>query len=926
MNKKVQAQQLQQDCFSAINVCTASYSQNSINSGFGSVLDVAPLTTCLDSGEANSSWFIFRVISGGSFNFQIAPNTSSDDYDFALYNLSGDSCASIANGGLQPLRCNYSSTPGSTGLQNGATGTQEPTAGPNQCSPLTVTTGQIYALMVNNFTGSTNGYVLNLGGTASVFDNVSPQVDTITHGTACNPKTIYLYFTEPILCSSISSDLSEITITGPAAPTITSFTAVGCNSNGMTNRINITFASAISAIGNYVVHFGNGSDGDTFIDGCNNYLNPSYTYTFPVDHIGPTVTLVSVTNSNCTSNTGAVDVSVSGGQPPYTYSWNSNPVQTTQDLSGVGNGTYSLVVTDAIGCTAFYSKTITDLNSPTLTLVQNSPITCYGQNNGSASVLASGGTPPYIYTWNTTPVLTGSSVNSLGPGAHSVTVTDSQGCSRSLNVTTIQPGPLNIQISKNNTTCGNSIGSINATVSGGIQPYSYSWNTSPVQTVPNLTNLPVGIYTLTVRDSNNCVSASTVTIASTTAQLGSIQSATPSCDEPSGTATAIATGPNPPYTFLWNTQPPQNTAAASNLSAGTYYVVITGSDNCSQILNVKVDTLMDVIGNLIVSNDASCGEADGSATVDGLLGLSPYSFQWQTNPVQTSATATGLSAGTYPVIITDANGCDDTLQVVVSELVGTADFTWSQTCFGYITDFYAVTNLDSAFFVWSFGDTTNLLTNADTGQQVTHYFPSQDSFYVTLISSGGCLQDTLTKAYAVNPLPEPSFTTGNSTLYTENNLQFQYTGTPAQTYYWDFGNNTTSTSSTPNTTYLDSGTHVVTLAVIDANGCTDTIQTTIFVAKKPNIYMPNAFVPVNQSKNPIYKVYGYDVDEIDFRIYSRWGNVVFATQDPQQAMDNGWDGTYLGKPLPQGVYGYKIWVKFADQREFEKTGTITLVR
>ena len=106
----------------------------------------------------------------------------------------------------------------------------------------------------------------------------------------------------------------------------------------------------------------------------------------------------------------------------------------------------------------------------------------------------------------------------------------------------------------------------------------------------------------------------------------------------------------------------------------------------------------------------------------------------------------------------------------------------------------------------------------------------------------------------------------------------------------------------------------------------DTLETELFFDKKPTIYMPNAFVPAANGKNTVFKVYGSDVSEIDFRIYSRWGDVVYSTQNPLDATTIGWDGNYLGTSLPQGVYGYKIWVKFADQRTFEKTGTISLMR
>ncbi len=922
----VYAQQPEQDCFRPLIICDDSYSSTTFYSGFGATMDVPANTSCITNGEANSSWFLFNVTGSGAFTFEIEPNNPNDDYDFALFNLSSDSCASIANGSLAPVRCNFSSTLGNTGLQIGAVNTQETTSGPNQCSPINVISGQTYALLVNNFTASMNGYTLNLGGTASVFDNIVPHIDTVEHGTICNPKTITIYLDEPILCNSISSDLSEITISGPSPLTITSFVPVGCNSNNQTSRINITFSANISVVGTYTITIQNGSDGNTFLDGCGNNLAPNTSYYLEIEHIGPTVTLVSSTNSDCQNNTGSVDVSVSGGQSPYTYSWNSNPVQTTQDLSNVGIGIYRLTVTDANGCTATYSRTINELNAPTLSVVQNNPITCFGAANGNVTVAATGGTPPYSYAWNTTPAQTGPTANNLTPGSHQVVVTDNLGCSKLLNVSTIQPTAIGIQETFTNTLCGLSTGSVSTIVSGGIPPYTYAWNTTPPQNTPNLSNLPVGIYVLTVSDSNNCVATKTIPIQSTSAQLASLQNIRPTCDEPTGSATAIATGPNTPYTYLWNTNPPQTSATATNLSTGTYFVIITGSDNCSQILNVKIDTVADVVGAMVSQTEASCGVADGSGTVEGLVGEPPYSYQWITNPSQNGATATNLSGGNYDVIIQDANGCDDTITVTIGELVGTANFTWSQTCFGYPTQFQAQSNLDSVVFVWDFGDTASTASSLDTGQSVEYTFPTQDSFTVTLISSGGCIQDTLTQTYAVNALPLPSFSTGSQNLYTENTYNFDYTGTPAISYFWDLGNGQTSNSASPYVSFLDSGIHQITLAVVDSNGCTDTIQTDLFVAKKPNIYMPNAFVPVTQGKNPIYKVYGYDVAEIDFRIFSRWGNVVYATQSPDEALTVGWDGTFLGTPLPQGVYGYKIWVKFVDEREFEKTGTITLVR
>jgi len=919
-------QQPEQDCFRPLTICDDSYSSTALYSGFGAEMDLPANVSCIASGEANSSWFLFNVTAGGEFIFEIQPNNPSDDYDFALFNLTNDSCASISNGSLSPVRCNFSSSLGNTGLQTGAANSQESTSGPNHCSPLIVSTGQSYALLVNNFTASSNGYQLILGGTASVFDNIVPHIDTVRYGTVCNPKTISIYFDEPILCSSISADLSEISISGPSPLSIASFTPVGCNSSNQTNRINLTFAANIPVVGSYVITFQNGSDGNSFLDGCGNALAANTTYILQIDFIGPALSIVSSTNSNCQTNTGSIDVSVSGGQTPYSFSWNSSPVQTTEDLVNVGLGVYRLTVTDANGCTAIINRTINELNAPALTIIQNLPVTCFGAANGVITVDATGGTPPYTFAWNTNPVQTGPTATNLSSGTHQVVVTDNVGCSKLLNGVITQPAALGIVESYTNTLCGQSTGAISTNVLGGVPPYSLVWNTTPVQTSFNLNNLPVGIYELTVTDSNNCVVSKTIPIQSASPQSASLQNIRPTCDEPSGSATAIATGANSPYTFLWNTIPPQTSATATNLDAGTYFVIITGSDNCSQILNVKIDTAADVQAAIVSVTNASCGLADGSATVEGNLGPLPYTYNWLINPSQTTPVATNLGRGIYQVLVQDANGCDDTISVSVGEFTGSANFSWSQTCLGFPTQFVAQSNLDSVIFLWDFGDASSIGSFQDSGQVVEYTFPATDTFSITLITSGRCIQDTLIQQYAVNGLPEASFTTGASSLYTETTYNLSYTGSPVEHYSWEFGNGQTSALSSPNISFLDSGFHQIVLVVMDSNGCMDTLETELFFDKKPTIYMPNAFVPAANGKNTVFKVYGSDVSEIDFRIYSRWGDVVYSTQNPLDATTIGWDGNYLGSSLPQGVYGYKIWVKFADQRTFEKTGTITLMR
>src|SRR4051812_7844787 len=109
------------DCLNAIPVCTNTYVQSLSASGFGSAMEIPAGSSCLTNGETNSTWYIFKIQSGGSLLFQIDPLHAQDDYDFILYNLTGNNCSDILNGTLQSVRCNYSSAPGATGLAQGIT-------------------------------------------------------------------------------------------------------------------------------------------------------------------------------------------------------------------------------------------------------------------------------------------------------------------------------------------------------------------------------------------------------------------------------------------------------------------------------------------------------------------------------------------------------------------------------------------------------------------------------------------------------------------------------------------------------------------------------------------------------------------------------------------------------------------------------------
>jgi hypothetical protein len=212
------------------------------------------------------------------------------------------------------------------------------------------------------------------------------------------------------------------------------------------------------------------------------------------------------------TNTGKVDITVSGGTPPYTYQWSNG--KTTQDNNNVAAGVYTVTVTDKNGCTSTSTYTITQ---PPLLVLPNptkTNVSCAGGNNGSAAVgNATGGVPPYSYSWSTSPVQTGQTATGLAAGTYTVNVTDANGCVKSKTVNITQPPTMVLSLNKTDASgfllCN---GTAVVNVTGGVSPYSYFWNTSPPQTTQTATGLCAGPYTVTVTDANGCTKQGSITI------------------------------------------------------------------------------------------------------------------------------------------------------------------------------------------------------------------------------------------------------------------------------------------------------------------------------------------------------------------------------------------------------------------------------
>jgi len=355
----------------------------------------------------------------------------------------------------------------------------------------------------------------------------------------------------------------------------------------------------------------------------------------------------------------------------------------TQNASHTFNGPGSYTVTMiASGGLCNPPDTIKQVvNIMTASVTSFTDVSCNGGNNGAAIVTVNSGLPAVTYTWSP---IGGSSANATGltQGNYTVSVADAGSCPVTATVSIGQPQPIVITLSSAPSSCGSNNGSATATsVTGGIGPYTYSW-TPTGGTGTTASNLNAATYTLTVTDNNLCPSTQTVTVNNSSGPQVTVTSTSVTCfGANTGSAMANVVGGTAPITYTWSPIG-GNAAAANNLPAGTYTIVVTDASPCS-VTNTLTIAQPAAFTVTATTTPANCGQANGTASVTATGATSPYTYTWSPSGGN-STNATGLSGGNYTVTISDANTCTTSAVAVVAS---TAPFTVAVnstpvTCFG----------------------------------------------------------------------------------------------------------------------------------------------------------------------------------------------------------------------------------------------------
>ena len=624
--------------------------------------------------------------------------------------------------------------------------------------------------------------------------------------------------------------------------------------------------------------------------------------------------VVSTTAVLCNGQaTGSATANVSGGQPGYNFQWNGS-ANNSNSITGLISGNYSLTVIDTNNCTSGASFTITE-PAPIIVGITTLPATC-SSANGVAVANVSGGVFPYSYSWSNS-LLNSDSISNLSPGNFTLTVTDYNGCNLTQTYTITASGTASLSLTaSNNVSCfGLSDGSASVSAAG-TPPFVYSWLPAGGN-ASTASNLGPGTYTCSVSDANNCTATLTIAVSEPQAINVSISSNDALCNGVSnGSASVTATGGTGNYSFAWS--PAGGTSAtAGGLAAGNYTCTITDASNCTGTSSVTISEPT-AINILLSATQINC--INTTANINTVIsgGTPGYNFTW--SPTGSGQNPIGLAAGNYTLSLTDSHGCVATQSVSVTSNInlpnvsaGTDD---TLSCL-----FNSSLNLNGS----SSTAGVNYFWTGPNGFSSTSPSPNITSSGVYTLSvsnpQNGCSSTDSVYIYqGLGPNASFSFSPpgGNAPL----SVSFTNNSSGAVNYAWNFGNGNFSSNLNDTSSYLIPGTYQITLIVLNAQGCADTLTQSLIVYEEFFLSIPNVFTPNGDGSNDMFFITNKGISSMEVLIFNRWGTMVYAIDSP-----NGyWDGKTSSGDAPDGTYFFMLTAKGMDGREHKANGYLLLNR
>jgi hypothetical protein len=705
----------EQDCSNAIMVCQPTFSVVNSYLGEGVILENIN-SSCLGAGEKNSVWYTLSTNSGGSVQFLITPNNLSDDYDYALYDITSNNCNDINSGLLQPIRCNFSAAAGVTGLSASASNTSEPASGSQYSSVLNTITGKTYVLIISNYSISSFGYVLDFStSTAGIYTGAASSLHDVV--TFCGTDSLKLNLSRPVSNMSIASDGSDFLLSGTGGPYVVS-SAQGVSSINST-QVNIKFTPQLTGLGPWTLDVLAGNDNNTLLETCSSQSTAVSAISFTTQPL----TSVAGPAAVCKGSTFTLSAS-----PAVSYTWSGSLVTSSQinqqviSVTTNSVGVFSFSVSSNSTCGSFSSVknvNIGDFPTANFSLLTLNPV-CVGAlvsfsntsvfpctfsgaglslcNCGSfACSPTSNQVTAANYNWNfgdTTQMGIGYNVphTYTNPGTYVVSL---QASNLIVNASCVSTKTIVITVNPTATITVNSgsicNGSSFTITPSGASTYTYS-NGSDV-----VTPTADASYSVSGTDANGCISLtdaiSTVTVNSLptiTVNSGSICNGQSFTMIPSGAST---------YTYS------SGSDVVIPSANDSFTVTGTGVNGCTNtaVSSVSVNALPIITVNSVTV----CPGSSATLTAGGA-----QSYSW--SPYTSLSSSTGsvvisyASASTiYTVTGTDtSSGCSGLTSALVSVLNSTpisivAGSSSNSICIGSCTNLFAAGSGGTAPYTYS---------------------------------------------------------------------------------------------------------------------------------------------------------------------------------------------------------------------------------
>ncbi|TRX38309.1 PKD domain-containing protein [Flavobacterium restrictum] len=611
-----------------------------------------------------------------------------------------------------------------------------PNVTPTNCTCFGVHTGAIQT----NITGGIPPYIISWTS-SNGFTSSAPNITNLY------PGDYTLSITDqggcPINETFTIKEPAEIIITTDLEKDITCFNAANGEikitlSGGTLNyKINWTKNGIPYATSEYLSNLSPGTYVVTVSD-ANNCSLKTATFTITEPPV-LAVSLLNKTNILCFGQaTGVIDVDVTGGTFPYTYSWtNSNGFSSfNEDLTNVLAGTYTVLVTDNLGCAKTISITLTQPTEIKITAT-TTPIICYGGNDASISLTIAGGISPYNIAWSN--LGTGTFQNNLSAGDYTITVTDNNNCLQTLKVNIPEAPIFTVNPVVKNISCfGLNNGSINLNFVGGIAPIKLTWSDgSTAGTTRN--NLKPGTYTVTIIDSKPCTIVRTFTILEPQALVlsANLTNALDCNNANTGAINLLVSGGSAPFTYAWSNG--ATTEDLVNIPAGNYLVTVTDVNGCSKQAQYSINRPPPIVTSVVTKTDFDCDTKSVKQTFVAQVsgGVPPYKLNWSSGIVSgiNNELMNTTQNGTVILYVTDALNCPDSYSFTVAiPKLGVPSFetnSYAYLTYGTysISDPIQFTNTSSETYVsiaWDFGD-----GSVSNEENPLHTFVKEGNYLVT---------------------------------------------------------------------------------------------------------------------------------------------------------------------------------------------------